>query len=292
MYKIGIDIGGTNIAAGIVDEYGQLLTKKTIPTRVRNAADMLGDMAGLVDDILIEQGIEGANVRHIGIGSPGTCDPSKGRVLYAANLNFENVDVCDWLGSRLNLPIYLQNDANCAALGEAKMGAGVEYTHSITVTFGTGIGGGIIIDGDIYSGPFFGAGEVGHHIIEMNGKLCTCGKRGCWEAYASATALIRDSGYDNAKAVFDASDAGVIEAVKAIDNYYQYIATGLANLIDILQPQIIILGGGIAERGESFLREAERRTRSIVFAGDLHTKLALAKLGNDAGIIGAAFLGD
>ena len=293
MYRVGVDVGGSSIVAGLVVQGGQLVYKKSITTVVRPLSDgIVDDIAGLINDILNERNVSKNEVQYIGVGSPGTCNPCTGHVLYAKNLNFENVALCEKLSSKLHLPVYLENDANCAALGEAKMGAGADFSHSITVTFGTGIGGGIIVDGRIYHGPFFGAGEVGHHIIYVDGQPCTCGKNGCWEAYASATALIRDSGQINAKAAFDAAIAGNDRAIKIIDRYYQYAAIGIANLIDILQPQIIILGGGVAAQGESFLQEVTKRTAQLVFAGDMRTTLALAKLGNDAGIIGAAFLGE
>ena len=210
----------------------------------------------------------------------------------------------------INLPVYLENDANCAALGEHMVGAAKGSDSSITVTLGTGIGGGIILGGKIISGAYGDAGEIGHMVISPNGEPCTCGTHGCWEAYASATALIRQAKIasiyapesqivkevDNdlrlitGKTVFDAADLGDETAKSVIQQYLFYVSIGLANLVNILQPETIAMGGGICAQGEKILRPIGEMTESMVFGRNLKTKLVTAALGNDAGIIGAAAL--
>jgi len=207
--------------------------------------------------------------------------------------------------------VYVANDANCAAFAEAMFGAARGSKHSVTITLGTGIGGGIIIDGSIYSGSFFGAGEVGHHIIQVNGELCGCDQKGCWEAYASASALIRDTieGAKNnsnsiinklvadnldaitAKTAFDAALMKDETAIGIIENYLDYLCVGLSNIVNIIQPEIIVLGGGISGQGDGLIAAIEDRVKTQVLGGSMKTRFAVAQLGNDAGIIGASMLG-
>jgi len=311
MYRIGIDLGGTNIAAGIVDEQGGLLLKKSTPTLPQRGADaVLGDIISLCKDIMKESKVSPADVKSVGIGCPGIVDPPKGILVYATNLGFNNVPMAQTVSEALGIPVYIENDANCAALGESKFGAGKGSSYSVTITLGTGIGGGLIIDGSIYSGPFYGAGEFGHHIIQIGGELCGCGNMGCWEAYASATGLIRDtikaakSNPDsainrkvngnlaavNAKTAFDASLEGDDTAKEIVENYLTYLCVGLSNIVNLLQPEIIVIGGGISGQGDALLSEIRIRVAKLVIGGVLKTRFEIAKLGNDAGIIGAAVL--
>jgi len=308
-HYLGIDLGGTNVAIGLVSAEGTLLHKDSVPTDShRGYQAVVADMIALCKKVAADSGFTMADIASIGIGSPGHCDNARGVIVFASNIGFYDVPICDLFHAAFGIPIYLNNDANCAALGESVSGAAKDAPSSVTITLGTGVGGGIIIDGKIMSGAFGGGGEVGHMSICFDGEPCPCGGRGCWEAYASATGLIRQAKiaaiyhptsllatqYDlrqlNGKAVFDAADAGDQVAQDVIDKYLRYVAIGLANVINILQPDTIVLGGGISAQGDKILRPIEALTRKEIF-GSFYTKFVTATLGNDAGIIGAAMLG-
>ena len=310
---LGIDLGGTNIAAGLVTEDGDLLYKASVPTRSQMGhKQVIADMIALCRQVMAESGASPDGIASIGIGAPGHIDRARGVVVFAGNLGFAQVPVCGPISQALGLPTYIENDANCAALAESFVGAARGAKDSITVTLGTGIGGGILIGGKINTGAYGGGGEIGHIIICMDGELCTCGCRGCWEAYASATALIRqakaaaaqspqsllvknaagDLASITGKAVFDAAEQGDETARAVITAYLRYVAVGLANLIDTLEPETIALGGGICAQGERILGPIRAMLEQLVFGGVLKTNIVVAALGNDAGIIGAAMLGE
>lgn len=312
MYYIGVDLGGTNIAAGIVSEDGELLLKKSIPTlKEREYQDIMKDMANLCMSLINEFCISIEEVKSIGVGSPGMPDTINGILVYANNLKFTNTPIRTEIQKYIDLPVYLENDANCAALGECTSGAAKGTKNSVVITLGTGVGGGVIIDGRIYSGSFFGGGELGHHVIRVDGERCTCGRNGCWEAYASATALIRDtrvavaknpdSGINDiingdiklvtAKTPFDAAQKGDSVAKEVIDNYIRHVSEGIANIVNIFQPEAVVIGGGVCYQGDEILNPIKAHVNNMVFGGNLKTKLMIATLGNDAGIIGAAMLG-
>lgn len=312
MYYLGVDLGGTNIAVGLVNEKGELLHKESIPTiRERNYEEILKDLANLCIKIIKDNNLEVKDIESIGVGSPGTCDSKEGVIVYSNNIAFENTPLRKEIQKYIDLPVFLENDANCAALGESVRGAAYGYKDSITITLGTGIGGGVLINGKILSGAFFGGGELGHHVIVSGGEQCTCGRKGCWEAYASATALIRDTkiaalryplskiseevngdfNLISAKTVFDVAEKGDKVATEVIDKYLSYIAEGVANMLNIFQPEIIVIGGGVCAQGEKILLPIEAHVKKLSYGGELKTKMAIAKLGNDAGIIGAAMLG-
>ncbi|MCL2855525.1 MAG: ROK family protein [Defluviitaleaceae bacterium] len=281
--RIGIDLGGTNIAGGLVGDDGKLINKKTTPTLPLRGVDaVVGDIIGLCK-ALVE--FSPYPVQYVGIGCPGVVHPPSQTLVNAPNLGFFNVPLSKMVEDVLRLPVFLENDANCAALGEMFFGAAKGVQNAVVITIGTGIGGGIIIDGKLYTGTFFGAGEVGHQIIEVNGRACGCGKNGCWEAYASAAALMRDGaslglGQLTAKDVFDAAHAGDDGAKVIIENYYNYLCIGLLNIINILQPEIVVIGGGISGQGDSLLSAIQNRINLAT------TRFAIARLGNDAGIVG------
>ena len=192
MYRIGIDLGGTNIAVGVVDDRHNIIAEASVPTGAfRPAEEMVADMCRAVEMALDKAGLIAADCASIGIGSPGTCDSEAGTVLRAYNLGWFNVPVCQMLHDRFGIPVHLSNDANCAALAEIVAGAAVGRRDMILITLGTGVGGGIIIDGKIYAGMRSMGAELGHTLLVLEGEHCTCGRDGCWEAYASATALIR-----------------------------------------------------------------------------------------------------
>ncbi|MGN1317471.1 MAG: ROK family protein [Lachnospirales bacterium] len=312
MYYLGIDVGGTNISAGIVDEKGKLLAKVTTPTmNGRNSDDILDDMASLCFRLCQEQEIDMEDVNSIGIGLPGSMDKKKGILKYANNLNFINVNVIKEMKSRTGLPIFIENDANCAALGENTCGASKGQKDVIYVTLGTGVGAGIILGGKLFDGHFGNGGEAGHMVIVAEGEECSCGRKGCWEAYASASALRREgriaaAKYPNceiynlvdgniklidAKTVFDAAEKGDKIAEGILDMYVKYVAIGLVNLVNIFQPESIVIGGGICAQGDRVIKPVEKILNERVYGGELKTKLSVATLGNDAGIVGAAMLG-
>lgn len=312
MYNVGIDLGGTTIKAGIVNEKGEIIKQKAIPTGAeRSCREVVLDMADLVLEIVKDAGISMNEVQSVGIGSPGSINPVEGKVMYAANFaDFRNVPMVDIMREKIDVPVYLDNDANVAALGESIYGAGEGSKNSIAITLGTGLGGGIIIDGKIFSGAFFGGGEMGHQVIVADGVPCNCGRKGCWESYSAATALIRmgrekaaadaasvmntyhdgDTSKLNAKDVFDAADAGDAAAKAAIQEYSHYLAVGLANTINVFQPEYLIVGGGPSAQGEKLLAPVREEMKKEIFGGETSTKIVIAKLGNNAGIIGASLL--
>lgn len=312
MYYLGVDLGGTNISVGVVNEEGKIIHRGSTPTmKDRGYQAIVKDMADLCLKLLEEKQINLKDVHSIGIGSPGLPDIEKGILVYSNNLDFDNVPLCAEMKKHINLPVFIENDANCAALGESIDGAAKGYKNSITVTLGTGVGGGIILNGKIFSGSFCGGGEIGHMVIVADGEPCTCGRNGCWETYVSATALIREARisaakYPNskifelvngniklidAKIPFDAAELGDDIAKALIYEYFKYLAIGLGNLINIFQPEIIAIGGGVCAQGENIIKPVTKLVNNMIYGGAIKTKIVVAKLENDAGIVGAAMLG-
>ncbi len=314
MYYIGIDLGGTNIAAGIVDENGKILVKGSVPTNAdREPDEIIKDMGKLCIDLMNKQGITADDVEYAGIASPGTVDHDNGYIVYANNLPLLNYPIAakftEFSGVK---KVYVENDANAAAKGEAEMGASKGCNTSVMITLGTGVGGGIIIDKKVYSGFNFAGGELGHVVIQVDGAPCSCGRKGCWEAYSSATGLINmtkeklaecpdslmhkmvaEEGKVSGRTSFNAMRAGDAAAKEVVDKYIKYLASGLASMINIFQPEVLVIGGGICNEGDYLLKplyeviSKEQYTSSAV----KQTEIRIAKLGNDAGIIGAAMLG-
>lgn len=310
-HYVGVDLGGTNIAVGIVTEDGVLIHKDSVPTRItRGPEPVIADIAALCKKAIADSGVDAVSVRGVGVGSPGICDDENGVILYANNLFFRDVPIRALLQKEMDLPIRLGNDGDCAALGEATAGAAKGSDISVTITLGTGIGGGIIIGGKIINGAYGGGGEVGHIMLYDGKEACTCGRHGCWEAYASATGLIRQAtaavachpesriaalaGHDmrhiTGKVVFDAADEGDETAQTVIDRYLHYVAAGLIDIINLLQPNTIVLGGGICAQGDRILTPIREMVAKEVYGGYMRTNIVIATLGNDAGIIGAAML--
>ena len=313
MYNIGIDLGGTNIAAAIVDEAGTIIRKGSVPTmRERDYTLIVKDMASLALNLVKEQGLDVADIHSVGIGSPGTPDTEKGLIVYANNLQFKNTPVREEFNKYFNVPVYIENDANAAAYGEFIAGVGNKYKDFVAVTLGTGVGSGVIVDNKIITGSYHAGAELGHMVIKVGGSTCTCGRKGCWEEYSSATALIREgkkfaaahpesklnelTGSDiekmNAKIVFDAAQAGDKVAQDIVEWYIDYLAVGLVNVINIFQPQAIALGGGVSAQKENLINPLMEKMASEIYGGaeNLKTDLLVCELGNDAGIIGAAML--
>lgn len=312
MLYIGIDLGGTNISTGIVDENGNILVKASTPTmNGRNSEDILEDMAEISKKLMKELNVTEKDIEAIGVGLPGLIDKKKGVSIYANNLNFNNINIVEEMQKRIDVPCYIENDANCAAIGENVCGVAYGSKNLIYITIGTGLGAGIIINGKVFDGSFGGGGEAGHMVIVAEGEECTCGRKGCWEAYASASALRREGRiaaakypnskiYDlvdgnikliDAKTVFDAADLGDEVAIEIIDMYIKYLAVGLVNLVNIFQPEAIIIGGGVCAQGDKLINPLKEILSKRVYGGQLKTKLCIATLGNDAGIVGAAMLG-
>ncbi len=313
MYKLGIDLGGTNIAAGIVNDKYEIVKKMSTPTLAhRSAVEIIDDMAALCKKLCSAAGISIDELDSIGIASPGLANYETGVIEYANNLPFNNLPIVKMLSERLgHSKISIANDANAAALGEATAGAAKGTSTSVMITLGTGVGGGIIINGKIYSGFNFAGGELGHIVIEAGGRPCTCGRCGCWESYSSATALInmtkekieeckKEGRYTkmaeaervNGRLACDCMREGDEAAKEVYDKYVSYLATGLTNIINIFQPEVISLGGGVSGEGQSLIDSLLPQVRAEQYGGvrENQTDIRIAKLGNDAGIIGAAAL--
>ena len=308
MYRIGIDLGGTNIAVGVVNAQYEIIAHHSVPTLAqRSAEEVIRDMGDAVETVLAKAGLTAADCESIGIGSPGTCDSEKGIVARAYNLGWFNVPICEMLRERFGIPARLSNDANCAALAETVAGAAIGCKNMVLITLGTGVGGGIIIDGKIYAGMRSAGAELGHTLLVLDGEQCSCGRRGCWETYASATALIRQAEKAAAEhpqsllaqveqmtglAVFQAADKGDAAAQAVIDRYCVYVAAGFTDLVNSLAPEMILLGGGISRQGERILAPIREYVVNNCFGqkDGAVPVIAAAKLGNEAGIIGAAAL--
>ena len=313
MYRIGVDLGGTNISAGVIDDKLEIIGRGKLKTNCPREAELiLADVAKAVELAAADAGIGMKDVVSIGIGTPGSVNKKTGYIEYANNLGFDKVPAKQILEARLKKTVYLDNDANCAALGEAVAGVGRGVSSFVAITLGTGVGSGIVLDGKIVTGVNDGAGEMGHMVIVADGERCTCGRRGCWERYASATALIQQTkdamhhdmdskmwelvGGDinrvSGRTSFDAMRAGDKTARKVVDKYIFYLAVGIINIVNALQPEIICIGGGIGHEKENLLvplRKYVARERYSIHA-DRQTEILSAQLGNDAGIIGAALL--
>ena len=314
MYRLGIDLGGTNIVAGLVDENYNVISKASRKTLSgRPAAEIADDMAAAASEAVKNAGITFDDIEGFGIGTPGSVNAKTGTVIYANNLGFYDVPLSDMLFERTGKKWFIANDADSAAYGEFIAGAGKGTKDFVMITLGTGVGGGVIIDGKIRSGFNGAGGELGHTVIQMNGEACTCGRSGCFEAYASATALIRQtkqamirypdsimwnmcggdinrvSGITSFNAMREGDTAGKI----VVDNYIGYLSVGVANLINIFQPEIFCIGGGISKEGDTIVEPLEKIVSSDNFARSIKKKTIIkaAKLGNDAGIIGAAYIG-
>ena len=316
MYRIGIDLGGTNIAVGLVDEDYNIVAKRSTPTMAQRSADEIAkDMARLCLEVCDEKGISVSDVANVGVATPGIANSETGTVEYSCNLPFRKFPLAKVIASELGISeekVSLANDADCAAWGEAVAGAAKGSKSSVMITLGTGVGGGIILDNKIYTAHNFAGGELGHIVIEVDGVPCGCGRRGCWEAYSSATALVRmtkekveeckaqgrysvmlDAEKISGRTACEAMRAGDEAGKEVYDKYVKYLATGLTNIINIFQPQIISLGGGVSGEGQSLVDALLPLIRKEQYGGgivDELTEIRIAKLGNNAGIIGAAAL--
>ena len=316
MYYLGVDLGGTNIAIGLVDENLKIVLKDKVPTGAsRPTSDIMDDMAALCKSIVERAGVSFDEVAYAGIAAPGSVDPANGVVRYSNNIKMIDYPIADELKKRIPLKaVYLENDANAAALAEALAGAGKGYSDLVMITLGTGVGGGIVIGGKLYSGFNYCGAELGHTVIEFGGRQCSCGRRGCFEAYSSATGLInmtkekmeecRDSvmweltgnNIKNASGItaFKAARKGDKAGEEVVKMYIDYLACGLTNMINIFQPEVLCIGGGVCGEGDYLLTPLVKEIRKSEYGAENQTRFSqirIAELGNDAGIIGAAALG-
>lgn len=315
MYYIGIDLGGTNIAIGLVDEDGNILYKDSTPTGVGRPFEVImRDMGELALRVVKDSGHDMSEIGGVGIGSPGVANDETGELVFSNNLYWHNVPMRSELHKYIpeNLPIHIDNDANVAGLAEFAAGVSKGVKNSVFLTLGTGVGSGLVIDGKIVAGSHHVGAELGHMCIVVDGEQCSCGNKGCWERYTSATALInrgREAAEANpdcliakkcggdldkidAKIVIDSAREGDPEAKRIFDNYINYLAVGIINIINILDPEVIAIGGGVAKAGDFLLDALRKRYQEIIFYKDMpYARIELAVLGNDAGIIGAAMLG-
>ena len=313
MYYIGLDVGGTTFKAGVVTEDGRIVHKDAMPTGIeRPYQEIIADMAALCKKIAADAGIEMSKIKSIGVGVPGLFDNKTGMIPFCTNLGWHDIPFVAEMKKHLDTPVYGDNDATVAGLAESVAGVSAGIRDSVFLTLGTGVGGGIIIDGKPYSGAHGCGSEIGHMMIKMGGELCTCGNYGCFERYASATAIIREArkavaghtessmlaacGGDpeklNAKIVIDAAKAGDETAKTVFDGYVHALAVGIINIINMLDPEVIVLGGGVSAAGEFLLNAVREAVKPMVFFKTMpYARIELAQLGNDAGIIGAAMLG-
>ncbi len=311
MRNLGIDLGGINIAAAVVDEEGRILARSRVSTP-KGAEAVASAIAEAARQAAESAGLTLNEIDSIGVGSPGTIDPNSGVVVLWSNLDFHHVPLAGMLAERLGRPVLLENDANAAALGEYAAGAGKGSSSMVFITLGTGVGGGAVLDGKLYTGFNYAGLEAGHMVIEHGGRLCTCGRRGCFETYASASAIIRrarermednresllwqlaggDLSKVEARTVFEAAERGDLLARELVEEYEDYLACGITSIINLLQPEILCVGGGVAGAGEKLLAPIRTILDREDYARDnsARTRLMLAQLGNDAGIIGAAML--
>lgn len=315
MYYVGIDLGGTNIAGGIIDENNRIILKRSIPTiKERRWNFIVNDMIDLSRKMMSELDIKVSDIGGIGIGSPGTVDDRNGIVLYTNNIDFKNVPLRDEFLKHFDTGIFMGNDANCAALAEHYAGAARGALNSATITIGTGLGSGVVINGRVYAGNNGVAVEFGHTVICMDGILCTCGRKGCLEMYASANSLIRQakeavshnpssllsrlanessSGMD-ARIPFIASKSGDKTAIAVLEKFYDYLACGITNLVNTFDPEIVLIGGGVSNEGDYLLEPLRERVAKEMYFKDkrinMKNLIDTAMMGNDAGILGAALL--
>lgn len=314
MYHLGIDLGGTNIAAAVVDDNYKIIGEGKVKTNCPRPAEQIADSIYEAGMMAVENsGLKLDDIADVGVGCPGSVNTKTGIICFSNNLGFSNTPMGELLESRFGRKVYLENDANAAALGEKYAGAGKGADQFIAITLGTGVGGGVIINDIILSGANSAGGELGHIVIVKDGEPCSCGRNGCWEAYASATALIRQTKAAmeadkqskmweiagcldevNGKTAFDGMRADDATAKAVVKQYCEYVACGLTDIINIFQPDVLCIGGGISKEGETLCGpvreyvERERYSKNV----DKQTVIKPAELGNDAGIIGAALLGN
>lgn len=312
--RIGVDIGGMSIKFGLVNEEYKIIARKVIDTHrdSQTAEEIVVRMAESVLELLDENGFTQETCDGLGIACPGTSEPSTGVVVYSNNIEWENVPLLAMLRKYLHMPMGIANDADAAALGEILDGAAKGKKNAVLLTLGTGVGGGVVIDRKIFAGPLRGGCELGHMVIARGGSRCTCGRRGCLEVYASATALMEearkkaadcpeslmnrlsknDSEKINGRVIFEAQKQGDKAASEVVEEYEENLSIGITNLVNIFRPEIFILGGGVSAQKEYLTNALQSKVNRMCFGGALGEvpQIVTSNLGNDAGIIGAAYL--
>lgn len=312
-YYIGIDIGGTNLSTGVVDENYKIVGRGKIKTdSERPYEEIIKDIIESVNIAVSDAKIDMGDVRWIGAGCPGTCNTETGIVEYSNNLHWNNVPLLDDIEQAFGKKTYIENDANAAAFGEFLAGAAKGAKNAVIITLGTGVGAGIIINGRIFSGTNFAGGEIGHTVIVVDGYECTCGRKGCFEAYSSARGLVRMTreamekhpaskihqlveadGRISARTAFNAAKMLDEDGQAVVDRYIKALACGVTNTINVFQPDILAIGGGVCNEGDNLLIPLKKLVAEQIYSKNSkkNTEICLCSLGNDAGIIGAAMLG-
>lgn len=313
-YYIGIDLGGTNIAAGVVDESYKVIASASVKTNSKRGAEpVIADMAEVARQAAKKAGIEISQAEWVGVGAPGTYNKETGEIEYSNNLDWHNVPLRKMMEDDLGCKVFVENDANAAAYGEYIAGSAKDADISVMITLGTGVGGGVVINNSIYAGFNYAGAELGHSVIVLNGRQCTCGRKGCFEAYASATGLIATTieemnadkssvmwemcGGDlekvGGRTAFDAMRKNDAAGKRTVDRYIEALACGITNTINIFQPELLCIGGGVCNEGDALLNPLKELVKKEVYTRNsaVNTKIVRADLGNDAGIIGAALLG-
>lgn len=309
-YYVGIDLGGTFIKGGIVDDLGNILYSDKVPTESEKGSDGVAkNIAVLVEILLKKAGLSADDVQGIGMGVPGMIDSKAGVVTYSNNLRWKDFHIAGKVSELTGMQVKIANDANVAALAEAKFGAAKGCQNMVMFTLGTGVGGGIIAEGKMIEGNKSAGAEIGHMVIVANGEECTCGRKGCMEAYSSATALIRDTkramqahkdskmweigSLDEVtgKTAFDYKDSDPY-AKAVVDSYIEHLAFGITNAANLFRPEFVLLGGGVCAEGDNLIKPLQALLDRDIFAGDLgpHVEIKVAELGNKAGLLGAAAL--
>lgn len=313
MYKIGVDIGGMSIKIGLVDENGRIIATNRVKT-TRDAYKSLSDAISVINNILINNNLSYNDIKGIGVGCPGSVDRKLGKIDILPNLEWENVDIVDYIKKFIPTRVEISNDANVAALGEAIYGVAKDYNTSILFTLGTGVGGGIVIDKKLYEGGFSRGAELGHTTLIYDGEQCTCGRKGCVERYVSATALINQTKQAmlldknslmwqetkgnidsvDGKTAFSCAEKGDKTAKKVVDQYVAYLGESIMNMLNIFRPDAFILGGGISGQGDNLVKPVKEYLEKFNYGykNAPRAEILVATLGNDAGIIGAAALLD
>ena len=309
-YYVGIDLGGTFIKGGIVEESGNILLQDKVPTESEKGAEKVAEnIANLAKTLMEKTGLTTQDICGLGMGVPGMIDSKAGNVIYSNNLNWKDFRIGETVERLTGLPVKIANDANVAALGEVKFGAAKGYNDVIMLTLGTGVGGGIVVDGKLVEGNKSAGAELGHMVIVADGEQCTCGRKGCLEAYASATALIRSTkramqahkdskmweigSLDEVtgKTAFDYKDSDIY-AKAVVEDYLQALACGITNFANIFRPETVLLGGGVCAQGDALVIPLQALVDKDIFAGNLgpQVPVRIAQLGNLAGLLGAAAL--
>lgn len=313
MYNIGIDLGGTNIAVGVVNDNYEIIARAQCKTDApRPCEEIIKDMAHAALQAVDNAGLTLNDINSIGIGCPGTVLTDSGEVLTSNNLGWEQAHIVKIFKEYINAKVFVENDANAAAYGEYLAGAGKGTKNFMTLTLGTGVGSGIIIDGKIYSGCNSAGGEFGHTVIVTGGYACTCGRKGCLEVYASASGLVRQTkeamlenkdslmwqlaGGDiekvNGRTAYDGKRKGDKVAAEVVEHYQNYVAAGITNAVNTFQPEVLCIGGGISKEGDNILLPIIEIVKKERFSKNnpIQTEIKIAALNNDAGIIGASML--